>query len=140
MDNATTALLITTVAGLALSLFKLWLDYKRERDAKADRKAVVEKIDVAAEGVAHVAQHLEKTKVEKAAQKVVLDAKLDTAVTVAVATHKLVNGKMAAQLAKNAQLARRLADVTQDPAHIIDAAAADKALADHLASEQEPAS
>ena len=139
MDNATTALLITTVAGLALSLFKLWLDYKRERDAKADRKAVVEKIDVAAEGVAHVAQDLEKTKVEKAAQKVVLDAKLDTSIAISAATHKLVNGKMAAQLRKNADLARKLADVTQDPAHIIDAAAADKALADHLASKQEPA-
>ena len=137
------ALIVTTAAGLLLSVFKAWLDYKREKTAKVERQAVAEKIDhvaqaatVSAEGVAHVAQDLAITKVEKAAKNAVLDAKLDAAVGIAVATHKLVNGKMAAQLQKNATLARKLADVTQDPNHIIDAAAADKALADHLASEE----
>lgn len=135
--------LIASSASLILAAFKMYLDYLREKRAKAEQVVVVGKIDDAAklaaksaEGVDHVAQELEQTKMEKAVKNAALDAKLDTAVATAVATHRLVNGKMLAQLQKNAALVRKLANLTQDPEHIIEAAAADKALADHVNNEK----
>ena len=125
---------------------------RTENKQTADKVAVVgEKAEIAASKVEAVAEKAEiaASKVEAVAEKAEMvrtdliesdkrrDGSMQELKEVAASTHSLVNDRFDAQLKLYAVIARRLANISRDPADVKAAEASEKVVADSLAKEAE---
>jgi hypothetical protein len=122
---------ITTVFAAPMPALMLWLNIRaREAAAELDktRRSARRSARRADVKVDRVRRTLEENTTST-------EVRLDDLATVAKATHLLVNSKMSVQLDANRIMARRLADLTKDPADEAAAELAERDYGEHQAKQ-----
>jgi hypothetical protein len=118
---------ITTVFAAPMPALMLWLNI-RAKQAAAE-------LDRARKSARRAAVKVEGVRRTLEANTASTEVRLDDLATVAKATHLLVNSKMSVQLDANRIMARRLADLTKDPADEAAAELAERDYGEHQAKQ-----
>lgn len=124
-----TQLWLTQIPAIMASAATLLIAYTGFRKMKHLQGKAATK---AAEDAAHAAEKVEGVRLNLEGNQRQVTGQLESIEQTGKDTHTLVNNKMAIQLKINADKSRRLAEITKDPADILEALEAERMLDEHL--------